>query len=150
MRDLQKDLEICQAATPGPWIVLPANGMEACQEESMGCTCLVGYPHPRGENRPTENMHFIAEAREGWPHAIERALNAEDEVEKLQNELEFLRAQVKNLKWREETILRWLDDLRCPPEMTSNRCRKLSCGQCFREALDRPVCISNPGGGARA
>ena len=24
------------------------------------------------------------------------------------------------------------------------------CGECFREALDRPVCISNPGGGERA
>ena len=98
----------------------------------------------------SDDIELVTQARECWPHAIKRALKAEDEVEKLQNELEFLRAQVKNLKWREETILRWLDDLRCPPEMTSNRCRKLSCGQCFREALDRPVCISNPGVGARA
>ena len=51
--------------------------------------------------------------------------------------LETLQAQVEKLKWREETILRWLDDRCCPPEMTGNRCRKRSCGQCFREALDK-------------
>lgn len=154
MRDMLRDLELCKKATPGPWIALPEtcgpDGMEVYQEESMGCICIVGDPRPRGENRPTENMHFIAEAREGWPHAIERALKAEAEVEKLQTELETLRAQVENLKWREETALRWLDDRCCPPEMTGNRCRKRSCGQCFREALDRPVCSSNPGGGERA
>lgn len=68
---------------------------------------------------------------------IERAVKAEVEVEKLQTELETLQAQVEKLKWREETTLRWLDDRCCPPGMTGNRCRKRSCGQCFREALDR-------------
>ena len=72
-----------------------------------------------------------------WPHAIERAVKAEVEMGKLQTELETLRAQVEKLKWREETTLRWLDDRCCPPGMTGNRCRKRSCGQCFREALDR-------------
>jgi uncharacterized membrane protein len=36
-------------------------------------------------------MRFIAAAREGWPHAIERALKAEAEVEKLRAEVERLR-----------------------------------------------------------
>ena len=134
MRDLQKDLELCQKATPGPWIALPEacgpDGMEVYQEESMGCICIAGDPHPRGENRPTANMHFIAAAREGWPHAIDRALKAEAGVEKL-------RAEVERLRRREETILRWLDDSCCPPRMMGNRCPERSCGQCFREALDR-------------
>jgi hypothetical protein len=82
MRDLLRDLELCKKATPGPWIALPAmcgpDGMEVYQVESMGCICLVGDPRPRGENRPTANMHFIAAAREGWPHAIDRALKAEE------------------------------------------------------------------------
>ena len=51
MRDLQKDLEICQAATPGPWIALPEtcgpDGMEVYQVESMGCICIAGDPRPR-------------------------------------------------------------------------------------------------------
>ena len=51
-------------------------------------------------------------------------------------EVERLRAEVEKLKWREETALRWLDDGCCPPGMAGNRCRS-SCGQCFREALDR-------------
>ena len=134
MRDLLRDLELCKKATPGPWIALPEtcgpDGMEVYQEESMGCICLVGDPCPRGENRPTENMHFIAEAREGWPHAIERALEAEAEVEKL-------RAEVERLRRREETTLRWLDDSCCPPRMLGSRCPERACGECFREALDR-------------
>jgi hypothetical protein len=133
MRDLQKDLELCQKATPGPWIALPEacgpDGMEVYQEESMGCICIAGDPHPRGENRPTANMHFIAAAREGWPHAIDRALKAEAGVEKL-------RAEVERLRRREETILRWLDDSCCPPRMLGSRCPERACGECFREALD--------------
>ena len=81
MRDLQKDLETCNEATPGPWDVFPevcgSEGQTVFQVESGGDICDVADPYPRGENRPTENMQFIAEARAGWPHAIERAVKAE-------------------------------------------------------------------------
>lgn len=59
-----------------------------------------------------------------------RDLKAEAGVEKL-------RAEVERLRRREETILRWLDYSCCPPGMMGNRCPEPSCGQCFREALDR-------------
>lgn len=80
-RDLKADLEMCNKATPGPWMVWPGfcgpDGQTVYQEESGGPICDVADPYPRGDNHPQENMEFIAAAREGWPHAIERALDAE-------------------------------------------------------------------------
>jgi hypothetical protein len=139
MRDLQKDLELCQKATRGPWIALPAmcgpDGMEVYQVESMGCICLVGDPRPRGENRPTANMHFIAAAREGWPHAIDRALKAEAEVEKLRDEVERL----KLLEVREEVLYDFATKYLCPWE---TECLKpfhdaSDCVDCWEKFLER-------------
>jgi hypothetical protein len=59
------------------------------------------------------------------------------ELETVRAEVEKLRAEVERLRRREETTLRWLDDSCCPPRMMDNRCPERSCGQCFREALDR-------------
>lgn len=77
MRDLQADLEICNKATPGPWIhrngVLP----EVVILEKEEAFNLVA------ECPGNINAAFIAAARKGWPHAIERAINAEAEVERL-------------------------------------------------------------------
>jgi hypothetical protein len=130
MRDLLKDLELCTKATSGKWI----------SDCSPWDDQIISIPDddPDGYVRSlftidaatSDDIELVTQAREGWPRAIERALNAEAEVEKL-------RAEVERLRRREETTLRWLDDLCCPPEMTSNRCRKRSCGQCFREGLDR-------------
>lgn len=136
MRDLLKDLELCTKATSGKWI----------SDCSPWDDQIISIPEddPDGYVRSlftidaatSDDIELVTQAREGWPHAIERALKAEDEVEKLRAELEFLRAQVKNLKWREETILRWLDDSICPPRMLGSRCPERACGECFREALD--------------
>jgi len=94
MRDLQKDLEICKGATPGPWEVFPEvcgpEGQTVFQVESGGDICDVADPYPRGENRPTANMHFIAEARQGWPEAIRRAKDAEERVAWLEKRLAFV------------------------------------------------------------
>ena len=81
MRDLKADLELCNKATPGPWEVFPPlcgpEGQTVYQVDSGGPICDVSDPYPRGDNKPQENMMFIAQAREGWPHAIERAMKAE-------------------------------------------------------------------------
>jgi len=37
---------------------------------------------------------FIRQAREGWPYAIRRALEAEAEVDRLRNELNILQEQL--------------------------------------------------------
>ena len=71
MRDLQADLEICNKATPGPWI------QDRCNVSAQGYTLFITYVS--GKN----DAQFIAAAREGWPYAIERAIKAEVEVERL-------------------------------------------------------------------
>ena len=86
MRDLQKDLEICNKATPGPW--------ERNEKPSFGdwwvCSggqhiCLL--PADKKGTYYGEmfraNSDFIAAAREGWPHAIERAIKAEAKLDRL-------------------------------------------------------------------
>lgn len=60
-----------EEATPGPWIVMPelcgTDGQGVYHAESLGPICEVGDPYPRGDNRPQENMTFIAHAREDIP-----------------------------------------------------------------------------------
>ena len=75
-RDLTKDLEICNRATPGPW--LPGHLPDIEQDCEI---CKINAFYNKNVNR-----EFIAQAREGWPHAIERAIKAEAEVERLQIE----------------------------------------------------------------
>ena len=92
-RDLAKDMEICRAATSGPW-------EWQVDKWHGGYTGLVGpgglevlYPNCQNagddgeawfEDFPCDaDRNFIAAAREGWPAAIERALKAEKQNEKL-------------------------------------------------------------------
>ena len=75
-RDLKADLELCNKATQGPW---RHEWTPECSEiYAPGVDkpiVLVGHdPH---------DAEFIVQAREGWPHAIERALKAEALAQKL-------------------------------------------------------------------
>jgi len=84
MRDLRKDLETCNQATPGPWwIVRKAEGI-----------LIAGHNH--AEN--FQDCDFIAQAREGWPHAIERAIKAEAEVERLRMALDKIANPLKYIQ----------------------------------------------------
>jgi len=38
---------------------------------------------------------FIRQAREGWPYAIQRALAAEAEIDRLRNEIQILQEQLE-------------------------------------------------------
>jgi hypothetical protein len=79
LRNLQADLAICEAATPGPWKV------DKSLIEIDGYTLFISYcATPR-------DLRFAAEAREGWPHAIRRALTAEARVAELERELKRLK-----------------------------------------------------------
>lgn len=95
-RDLEADLAICEAATPGPWEF----GTNAHPElsgkpwgwiKSMGSRIAVWS----GSNNPNfyHDNRFMSAAREGWPYAIRRALEAEAEVDRLRNELNILQEQ---------------------------------------------------------
>ncbi len=98
-RDLEKDLAICGAATPGPWIT----------DENPRCQ-LVWGPNNSGhgaiaevrkyQEKWSDNLRFIAEAREGWPYAIRRALEAEAEIDRLRNEIAILREQLEQRCYR--------------------------------------------------
>jgi len=73
-RDLEADLAICEAATPGPWTF---DRVSVKREEYA---LLLSYLSTR------DDLRFVAEAREGWPYAIRRALAAEREIDRLRAE----------------------------------------------------------------
>jgi len=93
MRDLEKDLELCNQATPGPWkcesSMHSEYAYEVCQDmflDPIICSVI-------NEN----DARFIAAAREGWPEAIQRAHKAEKELKKVYQELDELKNQLLSL-----------------------------------------------------
>mgnify|MGYP000888378699 CR=1 FL=1 len=97
-RDLKADLELCKNATQGPWEICLGSGVNLCTTviaadgKYMICDCLPDWFLDEGaapENH-VPNLQFIAEAREGWPHAIERAVKAETLVRELVDGLQAL------------------------------------------------------------
>lgn len=81
-RDLEADLAICTAATPGPWML-------AAQYELL----LDAAGHALGFIEAKEDRIFAMEARQGWPYAIRRAMEAEREIDRLRNELQMYQEQ---------------------------------------------------------
>jgi hypothetical protein len=84
VRDLEADLAICEAATPGPWI-FNGNEIVASNDKRKGIAGALA----------DEDCRFIAEAREGWSYAIRRALEAEAEADRLRNEIQILQEQLE-------------------------------------------------------
>jgi len=99
VRDLEADLAICEAATPGPWVGCqdavsnsPLNWI--CQMyEGEGATAIHFDNHEA-------NARFVANAREGWPYAIRRALAAEAEIDRLRDEIRMLQEQLEQRCYR--------------------------------------------------
>ncbi len=78
MRDLEKDLAICEAATPGPWddvADIVHSGNSCGDEYNCGIECKEA------------DARFITESRTGWPEAIKRAKAAMAEVKRLKEAL---------------------------------------------------------------
>ncbi len=99
MRDWQKDWELCQEATPGPWKADIRMGCYAIYPSGEVHNCLSGardfaivYQAGRGEEsspgayrrlmpeQETE-AHFIAAARDGWPAALEEIARLREAIE---------------------------------------------------------------------
>jgi len=80
LRNLQADLAICEAATPGQWIATNNHTIERDFDGLWICKVIWG-----------NDLQFIAEAREGWPYAIRRAMAAEARVAELERELKRLK-----------------------------------------------------------
>lgn len=88
-RDLEADLAVCEAATPGPYNIRPCGcGHPACDQVFISITKADGRLTP-------EDARFIAEAHEGWPYAIRRALEAEAEIDRLRDEIRMLQEQLE-------------------------------------------------------
>lgn len=94
VRDLEADLTICEAATPGPIRITKCQcGHPACNQVFISITRSDGRLDP-------EDTTFIAAAREGWSYAIRRALEAEAEIDRLRNELNILQEQLEQRCYR--------------------------------------------------
>jgi len=114
MRDLKADLALCEKATPGPWEVQRYFYEEPGYEEFIKSAAVVAYEEfiesaavvadvytdvytitRNNWSNPVEaDLEFIAQARTGWPEAIQRALEAEKERDEL-------RAVLKEMTERE-------------------------------------------------
>lgn len=87
-RDLDADLEICEAATAGPWIAVESGAGVLTVNAPDDFELMTDIPFD-------EDAQFISEAREGWPYAIRRAQDAERENDRLRNELNILQEQAR-------------------------------------------------------
>ena len=104
MRDLKADLELCNRATPEPWTFhevefqcgwdecpyekkrednscLKCDGVEIYQSAFVPEVLTLSCGEYDGMN--DADAEFIAQSREGWPYAIERAIKAEALARKL-------------------------------------------------------------------
>lgn len=84
-RDLEADILICEAATPGPYRITPC-----------GCGCdQVFISVTRSDGRVLQaDAEFYQAAIEGWPYAIQRVQEAEREADKLRDEINLLQEQL--------------------------------------------------------
>lgn len=87
MRDLIKDLEICNKASEGPWEYKEMTSKKA--RRGNGTAGYVAYKVCHNGNHlgfyhTPEDAKFVVAAREGWPKAIRRAILAEAVVGQLQ------------------------------------------------------------------
>jgi hypothetical protein len=118
VRDLEADLTICEAATPGPWI-FNGNEIVASNDKRKGIAGALA----------DEDCQFIAEAREGWSYAIRRALAAEAEVKRLREERDFWVRKVtrlaRELEQRENEIDRLRNELNILQEQLEQRCAQV-------------------------
>lgn len=94
-RDLSEDLQICDAASEGPWWYEELNPDHCGKYVNIHRVIMdFGYSPDIDDQSAcggfppcAEDERFIAEARTGWPHAIQRAITAETEVERLRQVL---------------------------------------------------------------
>ena len=82
VRNLEDDLAICEAATPGPWMT---------KTNPYSDLLIEGDGQILGFLVSDEDQAFVIAAREGWPNVIRLAQQLEREVELLKNELQVYR-----------------------------------------------------------
>jgi len=84
-RDLDADLAICEAATQGPWQVGYRDVWTGDSVDQIAT------------NISSDNVRFIAEARQGWPYAIRLVKSQREEIDRLRAERDALEDKVDRL-----------------------------------------------------
>lgn len=112
-RDLAVDLAICETARPGPWraeLSVPERGDrrpavlthfdDYWQDEFIHAdfACMI-------------DAKFAAEAREGWPHAIRRAIAAETERDVEERRRRTVEAAADDLAYDNVRLRKSLSDV---------------------------------------
>ena len=117
-RDLKADLELCNEATPGPWYreKTGANFKGFSSEVIIADTSRYAtgnkvYAEPEGGQFPSSDADFIAQAREGWPYAIEQALAEKERANKYEIILRELTTAAENYI-SEDGSVTWDDFIR--------------------------------------
>ncbi len=102
-RDLAKDLELCEKATPPPWEAKKTEyidgGWILINRRVLGPAFYSNAPSdtPQGAQADAD-LDFAAEAREGWPEAIRRAMEAEARLKAAEDQAAQMRAVLKLCK----------------------------------------------------
>ncbi|MFB0845738.1 hypothetical protein [Paenibacillus oleatilyticus] len=85
-RDLEADLMICMEAEPS---------QQELQSLKYAAESSMLFVNKEWRDVITKAAGMLIFAREGWTHAIRRALEAEAEVDRLRNELNILQEQLE-------------------------------------------------------
>ena len=98
-RNLKVDLEICNRASKAPWRVA-TNKHPTTSGNSWGWVegTRENWCWSNDNKKSYADARFIAQAREGWPHAIKRAIEAESLARELARELEEIKKRGDRLK----------------------------------------------------
>jgi hypothetical protein len=91
MRDFAEDQRICDAATVGPWCESRLAAGYVITEDDLCATVasVIEYNEDGSEymrfmrGKAMDNRRFIAEARTGWPAALERIRAQDAEIKQL-------------------------------------------------------------------
>lgn len=139
-RDLLHDLAICEAATPGPWHSSTNRHPEFSGKPWGSINARNGiqigtWSGSRNANYSADNR-YVTEAREGWPEAIRRAIEAEAEVERLRRDKRLLTACYDGQSARAGEY--YAEIKRLKAELTSEEDKR-----CFNEMLADSLASEN-------
>ncbi|RCX22890.1 hypothetical protein DFP94_101479 [Fontibacillus phaseoli] len=129
-RDLAEDLAICEAAISGPWHLMPSVHSEYQYE-----VCRSDFLDTIVASAITEDdARFIAEAREGWPHAIRRAVEAESALSAEEDRRCRFEAMADEWAYENEMIRSHVEKLRLVYERgESDEALAVAVGEFLRE-----------------
>lgn len=91
-RDLAADLKLCESLPTDPWVRVIAPGMSY---STLG-VMHNGRPYPLQDDAA---WSFIEAARDGWPQALGRAMEAETRVKELESQVSALNQTLGYARW---------------------------------------------------